>query len=74
MPDRPRYAPLPLDALQEVAAKLETLAALVGACQDINVVSVDGLGFLLTDLAHQVEDITDALEAETRGAKATAPA
>jgi hypothetical protein len=66
MPDRARYVPHPLDALAEVAAKLDALAALIGACQDINVVNADGLAMLITDQAHQVEDATDALQIERR--------
>ena len=70
MPDRPRYIPHPLDALEAVASKLSALADLVGTCGDIGVVNRDGLSLLITDLAQQVEDATDALQTEAQASRA----
>jgi hypothetical protein len=62
MPDRLRYIPHPLEALAEADEKLDALAALVGACEDIGIVNRDGLALLLTRLAHDIEDATEALQ------------
>jgi hypothetical protein len=61
MPERPRYIPHPLDALDAIAAKLGSLADLVGTCSDIGVVNTEGLSLLISDMAEQVEEATKAL-------------
>jgi hypothetical protein len=74
MPDRARYIPHPLDALGQVAAKLDALASLIGAARDLAVEDAYGISLLITDQAHQVEDVTAALQAERRERPAEAVA